>query len=103
VHWTNRLADIDALPSTGSVGDSYDNALAESVNGAYKAELIHHPEQGSWAGLGQVELATGDWVNWYNTDRPHSYCADLPPIDCETEYRQRHPHPPVRNKGLTQQ
>ena len=63
------LAESGIRPSVGTVGDSYDNALAETVNGLYKAELIH--AQGPWTSVGEVELATLRWVHWWNTKRLH--------------------------------
>lgn len=86
IRWTERLAEIGAQPSIGSVGDSYDNALAETVNGYYKAELIYGPERGPWKNTGEVELATLGWVHWHNTQRLHSYCSDVPPAEFEDAY-----------------
>ncbi len=65
-------------PSVGSVGDSYDNALAETVNGLYKSELIRGPDQGPWKTIEDVELATLGWVHWHNTERLHGYLDDVP-------------------------
>jgi putative transposase len=86
IRWTERLAEIGARPSIGSVADSYDNALAETVNGYYKAELIYGPEQGPWKTVDDVELATLAWVHWHNTQRLHGYCGDVPPIEFEAAY-----------------
>ena len=86
VRWGEHLADLGAVPSIGSVGDSYDNALAETVNGIYKTELIRGPDHGPWKTIDQVELATLSWVHWYNTQRLHGYCADTPP----SEYEEAH-------------
>ncbi len=68
----------------GTIGDSYDNALAETVNGLYKAELIH--AQGPWTSVGEVELATLRWVHWWNTKRLHEALAYATPQEVETEY-----------------
>jgi putative transposase len=68
----------------GSRGDSNDNAAAESVFGLYKTELIRR--QGLWRGLADVELATLEWVDWFNHRRLHSYCADVPPAQFEQDY-----------------
>ncbi|MDK4333805.1 integrase core domain-containing protein, partial [Corynebacterium accolens] len=68
----------------GTVGDSYDNALAETVNGLYKAELIH--AQGPWTSVGEVELATLQWVHWWNTKRLHEALDYATPQEVETEY-----------------
>ena len=74
------------MPSIGSVGDSYDNALAESVNSLYKAELIYGPDQSPWRSIQDVELATLGWIHWYNTQRIHSYLNDVPPTEFEDTY-----------------
>jgi transposase InsO family protein len=86
VRYGERLADIGAVPSVGSVGDSYDNALAETVNGLYKTELIRGPNQGSWKTIEDVELATLGWVHWFNTERLHGYLGDVPPAEYEEAY-----------------
>jgi putative transposase len=87
VRYTERLAEAEVVNSVGSRGDSYDNALAESVNGLYKAELIHR--QGPWRSVDQVELATARWVHWWNTRRLHEACGDIPPAEFEAAYHQR--------------
>jgi putative transposase len=79
--FTQRLVDAGADPSIGSVGDAYDNALAESTIGLYKTELIK--PRGPWKSLDQVELATLEWVDWYNHTRLHSACDKLPPVEYE--------------------
>ncbi|MFF4128266.1 IS3 family transposase [Microbispora rosea] len=83
--YTERLADAGAVCSVGSRGDSYDNALAESTIGLYKTELIHR--RGPWNGLDDVEIATMEYIDWYNNRRLHSACNDLPPAEFETRYR----------------
>ena len=88
VRYGERLADLGAVPSIGSVGDSYDNALAESVNALYKTELIYGPDQGPWRNVEAVELATLGWVHWHNTERLHGYLHDVPPAEFEAEWRQ---------------
>ena len=84
IRYTDRLAEVGAIGSVGSVGDSYDNAAAESLIGLYKTELIR--SRGPWRGIDHVELATLEWVDWFNTRRLHSACGDIPPA----EYEQRH-------------
>ena len=74
VRWTERLDEIGVRPSIGSVADSNDNALAESVNGLYKTELIRGPDQRPWRTVDDVELATLGWVHWWNNERLHSHC-----------------------------
>src|SRR5680860_697325 len=89
IRYGERLAEFGATPSIGSVGDSYDNALAETTNGLYKAELIYGPEQGPWRTIEAVELATLSWVSWFNTERLHGYLGDLPPAEFEDAYYAR--------------
>jgi putative transposase len=84
IRYTERLADAGAVNSVGSKGDSYDNALAESVNGLYKAELIRRRR--SWRTVEEVELATAGWVDWWNHRRLHSACGDVPPAEFEAAY-----------------
>jgi putative transposase len=84
IRYTERLADAGAVCSVGSRGDSYDNALAESVIGLYKTELIR--KQGPWRSFEQLELATARWVEWYNQRRLHSSVGDLPPAEFEAAY-----------------
>jgi putative transposase len=86
VRYGEHLADLGALPSIGSVGDAYDNALAESVNSLYKTELIRGPRQGPWRTVEDVELATLTWVHWYNTERLHEYLDYVPPAEFEAAY-----------------
>lgn len=86
VRWTERLDEIGAQPSIGSVADSYDNALAEAVNGLYKTELIRGPDQGPWRTVNDVELATLSWVHWWNNERLHSHCGHRPPFEFEALY-----------------
>ena len=84
IRYGERLAEIGAVPSIGTVGDSYDNALAETVNGYYKAELIYGPARtGPWKTVDDVELATLCWVHWHNTSRLHGYLGDVPPAEFE--------------------
>jgi len=87
IRYTERLADEGAVTSVGSKGDSFDNALAETVNGLYKTELIR--AQGPWRTADQVELATAAWVAWWNEQRLHSACGDIPPAEFEAAYHQR--------------
>jgi putative transposase len=87
IRYTERLAEIGAVGSVGSVGDSYDNAAAESLIGLFKTELIRR--RGPWRGLDHVELATLEWVDWFNNRRLHSACGDVPPAEYEQQhYRQ---------------
>lgn len=84
IRYTERLADAGAVRSVGSRGDSYDNALAESVVGLFKTELIRM--KGPWRTLEQVELAAAEWIDWYNNRRLHTSIGDLPPAEYEAAY-----------------
>jgi putative transposase len=84
LRYVDRLKDLGALASIGTVGDSYDNALAESTNGLYKSECVFH--DGPFRTITQLELATADWVDWFNTNRLHSSLDYLPPIEFEAAY-----------------
>ena len=86
IRYGERLAEIGAVPSIGTVGDSFDNALAETVNGLYKSELIYGPGQGPWKTVEDVELATLGWVHWHNTERLHGYLHDVPPSEFEAAF-----------------
>ena len=82
--FTQRLVDAGVDASVGSVGDAYDNALAESTIGLFKAEKIYR--EGPWKTLSDVELATLEWVDWFNTTRLHSACGRLSPAQYEQRY-----------------
>ncbi len=87
IRYTERLAEAGIEPSVGSVGDSYDNALAETINGLYKAEVIHRQ---SWKNREAVELATLTWVDWFNHRRLLEPIGNIPPAEAEANYyRQR--------------
>jgi putative transposase len=87
IRYTERLAEVEAAGSVGSRGDSFDNALAETVNGLYKAELINR--RGPWRTVEQVELATADWVRFWNEDRLHEACGHIPPAEYEAAYHEQ--------------
>lgn len=87
IRYGERLSEIGAVPSIGTVGDSYDNALAETVNGYHKSELIHGPARtGPWKTVEDVELATLSWVHWHNTSRLHGDLSDVPPAEFEANF-----------------
>jgi putative transposase len=86
VRYGERLAELGAVPSIGSVGDAFDNALAEAINGSYKEELIRGPGQGPWKNVDDVELATLSWVHWWNTERLHEYLDYVPPAEFEENW-----------------
>lgn len=83
IRYTERLQDAGIEPSVGSVGDSYDNALAETINGLYKAEVIHRQ---SWKNLEALELATLTWVDWFNHRRLLEPIGNIPPAEAEANY-----------------
>jgi putative transposase len=90
VRYTERLAEAGIEPSVGTVGDSYDNSLAETVIGLFKTEVIRM--RGPWKGLDDVEYATLEWVDWFNTTRLFGPIGDIPPAEYEaTYYRQTSP------------
>jgi putative transposase len=84
VRYTSRLTEAGLNASIGTVGDSYDNALAETTNGLYKAECVYW--EGPWQGADDLELATLSWVHWYNHERIHSALGWRPPVEIEDEY-----------------
>ena len=84
IRYTERLAEAGLVPSVGSVGDSYDNALAETINGLYKAEVIHR--RGPWRTLEAVEYATLEWVDWFNNRRLLEPIGNVPPAEAEAAY-----------------
>ena len=84
IRYTERLAEAGVEPSVGSVGDSYDNALAETINGLYKAEVIHR--RGPWRSFEAVEFATLEWVDWFNNRRLLEPIGNIPPAEAEDRY-----------------
>jgi putative transposase len=88
IRYTERLAEAGIEPSVGSVGDSYDNALAETINGLYKTEVIRR--RGPWRNLEAVEFATLEWVDWFNNRRLLEPIGNIPPAEAEACYYARH-------------
>ncbi len=88
--YTQRLADAGIAASVGSVADAYDNAMAESLNGTYKHELV---KPNRWSTRAELELATVEWINWYNQTRLHGEIGYVPPAEFETDWYVRHPVP----------
>ena len=86
VRYTERLEEIGAQPSIGTVADSFDNALAETVNGLYKTECVYGPDADGWDDVGHLELATLGWVHWFNEERLHGYCGHVPPAEYEAAF-----------------
>jgi putative transposase len=91
LRYGERLAELGVVPSIGSVGDAFDNALAEAVNGAYKTELIRGPGQGPWRTVEDVELATLSWVHWFNTQHLHEHLGYRTPEEVEAAYAAQNP------------
>lgn len=93
VRFTERLDEIGARPSIGTVADSYDNALAETIIGLYKAECVYGPDAPRpWDDVDELELATLSWASWFNEQRLHSHCGDVPPTEFEAAfYAAQHP------------
>lgn len=87
IRYAERLGEVSAVRSVGRKGDSYDNAAAEALNSLYKKELIER--ECSWSGTADVMLATLDWVSWYNKERLHSACGNIPPEEFEENYYAR--------------
>jgi len=105
MRYTDRLTDAGIEPSVGSRGDSYDNALAESIIGLFKTEVIQR--KGPWRHLEAVEFATLTWVDWFNTRRLLEPIGYVPPAEYEAQYyalasgggARRHPHPDTALNG----
>ncbi|HAS09811.1 MAG TPA: IS3 family transposase [Acidimicrobiaceae bacterium] len=95
VRFTERLDEIGARPSIGTVADSFDNALAETTNGLYKAECVRGPDAPAvWDDVDQLELETLSWVHWFNEHRLHGHCDDVPPAEFEAAfYAAQQPSP----------
>lgn len=93
IRYTERLAEAEAVTSVGSKGDSYDNAMAEAFNSLFKAECIRNPvmrPRGGWAGVGEVEIAVAEYVEWFNHRRLHGEIGHVPPVEYETTYWSTH-------------
>ncbi len=98
IRYTERLEDAGIAPSVGSVGDSYDNALAETINGLYKTEIIRR--NGPWRNIEEVEFATLEWVDWFNNRRLLEPIGNIPPVELEQLYYERQ-EAPTMGVGLT--
>lgn len=99
IRYSDRLQEVGLTASTGTVGDAYDNALAETINGLFKTEVIR--KRGPWKNLEQVEFATLEWVHWYNTKRIMSSIGNIPPKELEMMY-YCHEKNRLVESGLTQ-
>jgi putative transposase len=89
VRYTQRLAETDAVASVGSKGDSYDNAMTEAFNSLYKAELVRN--RGPWRGLNDLEIATVEYIDWYNHRRLHGELGHVPPAEYEALHAMTQP------------
>ena len=93
IRYTERLAEAEAVTSVGSKGNSYDNAMAEAFNSLFKAECIRNPvmrPRGGWAGVGEVEIAVAEYVEWFNHRRLHGEIGHVPPVEYESAYWSTH-------------
>ena len=93
IRYTERLAEADAVASIGTVGDSYDNAMAEALNSLFKAECIRNPvmrPKGGWASVRDVEIAVAEYVDWYNHRRLHGEIGHVPPAELEAAHWASH-------------
>ncbi len=88
IRYTERLDEENAVASVGSKGDSYDNALAETINGLYKSELIYNEHEGPWKTVEDVELATLGWVHWWNHERLLEPIGYIPPAEFEAAWHE---------------
>jgi len=93
IRYTERLGEAGIEPSVGSVGDSYDNALAETINGLFKAEVIWR--NGPWRSFEEVEFATLEWVDWFNHRRLLEPLGNVPPAEFEAMYYAMQESPPT--------
>ena len=98
IRYTESLKDVGIEPSVGTVGDSYDNALAETINGLYKTEVIR--PNGPWRNLEEVEFATLEWVDWFNHRRLLEPIGNIPPAEFEAMYFEKQ-EAPTMEVGLT--
>jgi putative transposase len=89
IRYTQRLAEAGAVASVGSKGDSFDNAMAEAFNSLYKAELVRN--KGPWRGLDDLEMATVEYIDWYNNRRLHGELGHVPPAEYEALHAMAHP------------
>lgn len=89
VRYTERLAEVEAVASVGSVGDSYDNAMAEAFNSLFKAELVRN--KGPWRGIDDLEVAVMEYIDWYNHRRLHGEIGLIPPAEYEALHHDTQP------------
>ena len=98
IRYTERLAEAGAVASVGSTGDSYDNALAEAFNSLFKAELVRN--RGPWKNIDDLEIATAEYIDWFNHRRLHGEIGMIPPVELEDTYHHNHPAPAPADAAL---
>ena len=98
IRYTERLAEAGAVASVGSTGDSYDNALAEAFNSLFKAELVRN--RGPWKNIDDLEIATAEYIDWFNHRRLHGEIGMIPPVELEDTYHHNHPAPVPADAAL---
>ncbi|PZF66459.1 hypothetical protein DEI81_02360 [Curtobacterium sp. MCBD17_013] len=98
IRYTDRLAEAGAVASVGSKGDSYDNALADAVNSIFKAELIRN--RGPWRGIEDLEIATVEYIDWFNHRRLHGELGMVPPVEFEQSPYRHNPAPATVEAAL---
>ena len=98
IRYTERLAEAGAAASVGSTGDSYDNALAEAFNSLFKAELVRN--RGPWKNIDDLEVATAEYIDWFNHRRLHGEIGMIPPVELEDTYHHNHPAPAPADAAL---
>jgi putative transposase len=89
IRYTERLAEVEVVASVGSVGDSYDNAMAEAFNSLFKAELVRN--KGPWEGINDLEIAVAEYIDWYNHRRLHGEIGLIPPAEYEAHHAATRP------------
>ena len=98
IRYTERLAEAGAAASVGSTGDSYDNALAEAFNSLFKAELVRN--RGPWKNIDDLEIATAEYIDWFNHRRLHGEIGMIPPVEFEDVYHHNNPAPAPADAAL---
>ena len=98
VRCAQRLAEAGAVASVGSTGDSYDNALAKAFNSLFKAELVR--DRGPWTGIDELEIATAEYIDWFNHHRLHGEIGMIPPVELEENYHHHQTVPATADAAL---
>ena len=98
IRYTERLAEAGAVPSVGSRGDSYDNALAEAFNSLFNAELIRN--KGPWKNIDDLEIAVAEYIDWFNHRRLHGEIGTIPPVEYENEHYCHHSAPAAADASV---